>query len=91
MTLAGVLTKKNSSLGYKTGTWKTVMPIVDFAKCIHCMLCVANCPENTIKAKPDKEKVALLDRIDLSYCKGCSICANVCPVKCIKMVEAKHG
>lgn len=88
--IAGVLTKKDSSLKYKTGTWKAMKPEIDFSKCIHCLLCVIHCPENAIKTKDDKVKKAKLDKIDMNYCKGCSVCANICPVSCIKMVEAKH-
>jgi len=72
--------KTHSSLCYYTGFWKTFRPVVDFKKCINCLMCVAYCPENTIKAKNDK-----LSNIDLTFCKGCSLCAKICPVNAIVM------
>lgn len=78
-----------SSLKYKTGSWKTSKPVIDFTKCISCMMCVAYCPENTIKVKKVSNEVKL-SHVDYSYCKGCGICANVCPVKCIKMEQEEQ-
>lgn len=78
----GGLTEAASSLKFKTGSWKAFKPVVDFEKCIHCMICVVDCPEDCIPSKNEKRK-----ETDLSFCKGCGICAQVCPVKCIKIVE----
>lgn len=84
----GIMTRKHSSLAYTTGSWKTFIPVVDFKRCINCLMCIAYCPENTIEATKDKEK---LQGINLKYCKGCSICAMVCPVKCIMMKKVTEG
>ena len=78
----GGLTEAGSSLKFKTGTWKAVKPIWDKKKCINCMICVVNCPEDCIPSKDGKRK-----ETDLDFCKGCGICSAVCPVKCIKMIE----
>lgn len=78
----GGLTEAASSLKFKTGSWKAFKPVVNFEKCIHCMTCVVNCPENCIPSKNGIRK-----ETDLEFCKGCGICAKVCPVKCIKMEE----
>jgi pyruvate ferredoxin oxidoreductase delta subunit len=78
------LTEAGSSAKFKTGSWKAFKPVWDQSKCIQCMICVVNCPENCIPAKDGKR-----EETDLSVCKGCGICANVCPVKCIKMEEEK--
>ncbi len=80
----GGLTEPASSLKFKTGPWKSFRPIWDKAKCIHCMICVVDCPENCIPSKDGKRK-----ETDFDFCKGCAICAEVCPVKCIKMEEEK--
>ena len=80
----GGLTEAGSSLKFKTGSWKSFKPIWDKGKCIHCMICVVDCPENCIPTKSDKR-----EETDLDYCKGCGICMAVCPVKCIKMEEEK--
>ena len=63
----------------KTGTWRTLRPIVDNEECIGCSLCETFCPENTIKVK---ERKAI---VDYDYCKGCGICANECLSKAISM------
>jgi pyruvate ferredoxin oxidoreductase delta subunit len=82
--IAGVL-DKGTSIVNKTGTWKDKAPVWDEKKCIHCMICYVNCPENCILLVKDKQGNAKRDKTNLDYCKGCGICANVCPVKCIKM------
>ncbi|MFA7662755.1 MAG: 4Fe-4S dicluster-binding protein [Patescibacteria group bacterium] len=84
--IGAVLTQKeNSSLGYKTGTWKTFKPVIDEKTCINCMRCVHYCPESCIAIKDDKR-----GQINLDYCKGCGICSKVCPVKAIKMIKEEE-
>lgn len=78
----GGLEKAGSSKEFKTGSWKSFEPVWDKDKCIHCMICVIDCPENCIRTKDAKRL-----ETDLDYCKGCGICEKVCPVKCIKMKE----
>ena len=70
-----------SSLKYKTGDWKTKIPYIDEKKCIHCMKCVAYCPENALRNVNGKRTGP-----NPVYCKGCGVCAKVCPVGAIKMV-----
>ena len=84
--IAGIL-DKGTSVVNKTGTWKDKKPVWDEKKCIQCMICYVNCPENCINVIKDKQGNIKRDKTNLDYCKGCGICANVCPVKCIKMVE----
>jgi len=80
--IGGVLTTPGSALKNKTGTWRAFRPIWNKEKCIHCMQCIAFCPDNCIPAKAGKRL-----ETDLDYCKGCGACAAVCPVKCIEMKE----
>ncbi len=78
----------------KTGTWRTFKPVIDYQKCIRCMICWKFCPEPAIKIVDSSrytaknQAIAKLDapEIDYDFCKGCGICANECPVKCIDMV-----
>ena len=77
--------KDDSSMQYKTGTWKTFRPVIDESKCIHCVKCVHFCPENCIALKGNKRS-----KIDLEYCKGCGVCAKVCPVGAIKMIKEEE-
>jgi len=63
----------------KTGSWRTVRPVIDYEKCTGCFTCWKFCPEVSIKIVDGKVSV------DYDYCKGCGICANECPKEAIKM------
>lgn len=80
----GSLVKGGTSKEFRTGSWKSFRPVWDSSKCINCLMCVINCPEDCIPSKEGKRS-----ETDLSYCKGCGICAEICPVKCIKMEVEK--
>ena len=72
-----------NTLYNKTGKWRSIKPIIDYNKCISCMICWKYCPEAAIKIINGKP------HIDLDYCKGCAICAEECPAKAIKLEEEK--
>ena len=57
----------------KTGTWRTLRPVVDHKKCVGCGLCQMYCPEVSVKVENHKAI------IDYDYCKGCLICVQECP------------
>lgn len=79
----GIIDEPKTSEYLKTGTWRSgKKPEWDEKKCIQCMLCWVNCPDNAIMAKNGQRK-----ETDLDYCKGCGICEKVCPVSAIKMVS----
>jgi len=63
----------------KTGSWKTIMPVINEKKCTFCQICWFFCPEGCIIRK---EKIV---KIDYDYCKGCGICAEECPTAAITM------
>lgn len=50
----------------------------DFSKCVHCGLCVLNCPTKTI-VNDGKAMGAYINEA----CTGCSMCKKVCPVNAI--------
>ncbi|MHA1340948.1 MAG: 4Fe-4S binding protein [Promethearchaeota archaeon] len=71
----------------KTGTWRTLRPIIDLEKCIvskkgkhNCHICWLSCPEGVISRE-------IPPAINYDYCKGCGICAHECPHKAIEMKE----
>lgn len=65
--------------GNKTGSWRTMRPLIDSDKCVFCEICWALCSENCIQKKD--ETIG----IDLNYCKGCGVCAEECPRNAIEM------
>lgn len=65
----------------KTGSWRSVRPIIDKDKCISCMICWKYCPEACIDIVDEKPV------INLDYCKGCAICAEECPKNAIELAE----
>ncbi len=79
LTMAAVSTKPSES--FKTGDWKTYVPVLDLKKCVTCCTCVILCPEGAIKWLPKRGKI----EFDFNFCKGCGICANECPARAITM------
>jgi 2-oxoacid:acceptor oxidoreductase delta subunit (pyruvate/2-ketoisovalerate family) len=63
----------------KTGTWRTLRPVVNEEECIGCGLCEGFCPEVSIKL------VDNIAEVNYDYCKGCGVCANECPKDAIDM------
>ncbi len=70
-----------TSVENKTGGWRSFRPVLNKEKCVNCMICWLNCPDDSIVVK-DGQMLGF----DYDYCKGCSICSNVCPTKAIDMV-----
>lgn len=64
----------------KTGSWRTLRPVLDREKCTKCTLCWVYCPEAAISRDASDCPV-----IDYDYCKGCGICAHECPTKALTM------
>jgi pyruvate ferredoxin oxidoreductase gamma subunit len=68
--------------GYHTGSWRTLRPVWDPAKCNNCNLCVVYCPESVVWQRGPRDYAA-----DLAFCKGCGLCAEECQPKAITMVR----
>ncbi|MBR1508625.1 MAG: 4Fe-4S binding protein [Eubacterium sp.] len=70
------------SVEFKTGEWRTETPVMNWEKCVNCLLCAPCCPDSCIPVEDGKR----LD-FDYDHCKGCGICAAVCSFKAISMKE----
>jgi len=80
--ISGLILEGGNSVGYETGSWRALRPVIDTEKCSHCMLCWLFCPDGSIKVRDSK-----VSGVDLRYCKGCGICAVECPRQVIEMLE----
>jgi pyruvate ferredoxin oxidoreductase delta subunit len=80
LSVGAVISEPGSTLRNKTGSWRTLHPVIDYKKCIKCGLCWTFCPDAAISKD---------FKINYDYCKGCGICASVCPVKAIVMEKEK--
>lgn len=76
---AAVITEPGNSVKNKTGSWRTLKPVVEKATCTKCGLCALFCPDAAISLA--KQGIV----IDYEHCKGCGICAKECPAKTILM------
>lgn len=77
----GVIQEPGNAIEYKTGEWRATKPVVDMAKCTHCLLCWIFCPEGAIETSDGR-----FIGFDMDHCKGCAICSEECPSKAIIMV-----
>jgi len=85
----GARVEGGNSVQFNTGSWRAMRPVIEFNKCIHCMLCYLYCPDNAVKIireSPNQKGNPEVIGIDTDHCKGCAICHSVCPVKCITMI-----
>ena len=65
-------------------SWRTFKPVIDYSKCIKCLMCWLHCPDTAIKLRQDDFPYS-----EYAECKGCGACAEACPVKCIEMQRNK--
>lgn len=82
ITPGGTITRSGNAHEFKTGDWRTMIPIFKQENCKHCLLCVPVCPDTAIPVK-DKKRMDF----DYDHCKGCGICAEVCPFGAIDFIK----
>ena len=71
-----------SAKNFKTGDWRSHMPIFKEENCKQCMLCFPVCPDSAIVLENGK-----MTGFNLDFCKGCLVCKATCPFKAIEGVE----
>jgi 2-oxoacid:acceptor oxidoreductase gamma subunit (pyruvate/2-ketoisovalerate family)/2-oxoacid:acceptor oxidoreductase delta subunit (pyruvate/2-ketoisovalerate family) len=81
----GLIVQPGSAKNYKTGSWRSLVPVTDATKCIKCGLCWIFCPDSARYRMPDGTY-----ETNFEYCKGCGVCARECPSRCITMIEEKE-
>jgi Na+-translocating ferredoxin:NAD+ oxidoreductase RNF subunit RnfB len=71
------------------------LPVVDFAKCTGCRMCINECPQNLLKGVPKNQKGAFILCANrnpnrqgvIKTCKiaciKCGLCVKQCPKQCI--------
>ncbi len=59
----------------RTGLWRTMRPVIDYARCNRCWwVCSTFCPDGAIRVDDDGRP-----EIDYEHCKGCMVCVAQCP------------
>ncbi len=85
MPIGAIITGGATSLVNKTGSWRTMRPVIMYDKCTDCGICWLYCPDSAINRT---EKGTY--EIDYEYCKGCQICAAECRVGAIETVAEEY-
>lgn len=71
-----------TSVEVKTGLWRTLRPVIDYERCVHCWwVCSSFCPDGCIDVTD-----AGVPEIDYDHCKGCMICVAQCPPHAIEAI-----
>ena len=82
----GAVVKGRTSLGYKTGNWRSERPVIREDECKRCGICADVCPDSVVHAEDEPGRDKPIYHIDYEYCKGCGLCAYECPADAIEMV-----
>jgi len=71
-----------TSVMVKTGLWRTMRPVIDYARCNRCWwVCSTFCPDSAIRVDTQG-----IPEIDYDHCKGCLICVSKCPPHAIEAI-----
>ena len=76
-----------NSVQVRTGLWRTLRPVIDYARCNRCWwVCSTFCPDGAIAVGEDGTP-----DIDYDHCKGCMICVAQCPPHAIGAVPEQQA
>ena len=81
ITEGGTIAQPGNSKQFKTGDWRSMMPVWHEEKCKQCLLCVPCCPDSAIPVNAEGQR----EDFNYDYCKGCGVCAKACPFHAISM------
>ena len=76
-----------TSVQVKTGLWRTLRPVIDYARCNRCWwVCSTFCPDGAIDVDSDGQP-----HIDYDHCKGCMVCVAQCPPHAIEAISEQEA
>ncbi len=76
-----------NSVEVRTGLWRTLRPVIDYARCNRCWwVCSTFCPDGAIDVGDEGTPA-----IDYDHCKGCMICVAQCPPHAIEAVPEQQA
>ncbi len=81
MTPGGDIYTAGNAMDFKTGDWRSLVPVFIEEKCKQCGICFPVCPDNSIPVNKEQKR----EDFNFDYCKGCGVCAQVCPFGAIEM------
>lgn len=76
MPIGGKIVRGATATEFRTGDWRTLIPVWYPERCIHCLRCWIACPDMAVIAEDGK-----MVGFDYEHCKGCGLCAKECPSK----------
>jgi pyruvate ferredoxin oxidoreductase gamma subunit len=80
-TAAPVIHAADNTGALKTGSWRTMRPVIDYGRCNKCWwVCSTFCPDSAIAVEEGKPV------IDYDHCKGCLVCVAQCPPHAIEAI-----
>ena len=84
--MGGMIINPPNTQEYNTGTWRTMRPVLNKEKCIHCMQCWLFCPDEAIIVENEEMKGH-----SLVHCKGCGLCIASCRSGAINLSGFETG